>query len=191
MPEPQEVYYLGPITSFHHQVALKLDQIIIDKKLHLIPVDSFEQIFDQVEIGKVGVIACENLISGPIQSNIDYIIQAQFKIIKKIRIPIDFYLAGYNNSNTNQIDTVIGHSQAFIQTSEYLKSVLPNAIRIQTSSNSRAAEIISQDELPRQAALCNQASIEHFGLKVLASKIQNNKDNWTEFWVISSPKFEI
>jgi chorismate mutase/prephenate dehydratase len=183
MTQPEELYYLGPITSFHHQAALVYSKGYT-QPLSLNAVDSFQQIFEQVMIGNTGIIACKNLISGPIQTNIDYISKAKFQILDKIIIPIDFYLAGINNAEFTTIDTVFGHDQAFIQNSQFLESQLPNSIHIITSSNSRGAEIVAQDQIPRQGALCNLVSIEHFGLQALASEIQNQADNWTEFWVI-------
>jgi len=183
--ESPDIYYLGPITSFHHQVAQIWQKTIIHTT-KLIPVDSFEKIFEQVRLGNFGIVACLNLISGPIQSNIDTINNSHFLILQKIRIPINFNLASAQHSQIDKIDTILGHNQAFLQTKEYITNHFPLAKLIPTSSNSRAAEIVSQGALQNQAALCSLASAKYFDLQVLTSNIEDDASDWTEFWVLRS-----
>jgi len=92
-------------------------------------------------------------------------------------------LLGLPNSNLTDILSASSHPQALAQCSEFLKQhhIKPIA-RIDTA---KSCEDIIKTADPSQGAIASSLAAEIYGLKILASDIENAANNTTRFLIMS------
>jgi prephenate dehydratase len=82
------------------------------------------------------------------------------------------------------IKKIYTHPQAFGQCEIFLCAYLKGVERIDTSSTSKAAEMVKQDISGTSVAIASQVASEIHHLDVLAKAIEDRADNTTRFFVI-------
>lgn len=88
------------------------------------------------------------------------------------------------SGSLKHIKKIYTHPQAFGQCEIFLSAYLKGAERIDTSSTSKAAELVKQDTSGRSVAIASQVASEIHHLDVLAKAIEDRADNTTRFFVI-------
>ena len=83
-----------------------------------------------------------------------------------------------------QIKTLYSHPQAWTQCTPFLTKHLAHAERIDTSSTSKAAQLVASDNSGTSAAISSSTAAEVFGLDILAEGIEEAKGNTTRFLII-------
>jgi chorismate mutase / prephenate dehydratase len=167
--------YLGPEFSYHY-----LATQLIDSDFELISCSSFEQIFEQVEIGNYGLIAVQNKIVGRLKDNYKRIIDKKLLVEQIVKLPIDHCLIGLNGSKSNLITKVYSHPIAIAQCSNFLEEMYVETV----ASTSQGANLVLQQNNMQIASIGSAEIANHLNLTVLNNQIQNELDNWTEFWLI-------
>lgn len=84
----------------------------------------------------------------------------------------------------SHIKTLYSHPQAWGQCVPFSKEHLRHAERIDTTSTSKAAELVAQDESGESAAICSPLAAELYGLDVLVPSIEERKGNTTRFLIL-------
>lgn len=177
-----QIGYLGPNGTFSEQAATLYCSDAKYISYHTI--DDVIQAVDKNLI-EVGIVPIENSIEGTVNVTMDTIIfNADIKIIAEIVIPIEQNFLVSKNYNNEQITKILSHPQALAQCREFLNKNYHHAQQIPTSSTSEAAKLVASSNEP-WAALGNLLCAKLYNMKVLYSKIQDNKSNETRFIVIS------
>lgn len=177
-----QIGYLGPSGTFSEQAATLYCSDAKYISYHTI--DDVIQAVDKNLI-EVGIVPIENSIEGTVNVTMDTIIfNADIKIIAEIVIPIEQNFLVSKNYNNEQITKILSHPQALAQCREFLNKNYHHAQQIPTSSTSEAAKLVASSNGP-WAALGNLLCAKLYNMKVLYSKIQDNKSNETRFIVIS------
>jgi len=83
-----------------------------------------------------------------------------------------------------QIKTLYSHPQVWTQCTPFLTKHLAHTERIDTSSTSKAAELVASDTSDTSAAISSITAAEVFGLDILAEGIEEMKGNATRFVII-------
>ncbi len=150
------------------------------------PSFSFEEVFIKVKNGKVdfGVIPIENSLYGSVFESYDLLLQYSLKIVGELNLQINHHFLTAENYKLSQIKKVYSHPQALGQCSKFLKT-LKNAEIIPTYDTAGSALISIQNKDVKSAAIASREASEIYKLKILKSNIQNNKENYTRFLVIS------
>jgi prephenate dehydratase len=86
----------------------------------------------------------------------------------------------------SHVKALYSHPQAWTQCTPFLASALPGRERHDTSSTSRAAELVAEDNSGTSAAICSVLAAELYGLDVLVSNIEEKKGNMTRFLIIQN-----
>lgn len=175
-----KIAFLGPETTFTHQAAIKN----FGKSAEYIPTKSISDVFAEVEKERAdyGVIAIENSTEGIVSYNLDMFIESDLKICAEILLEISQYLLS-RTSNLEKIKRIYSHPQAFAQCRNWLEDHLPNAELIETASTAEAAQKVRKEQM--SAAIASDLASELYGLKIIASRIEDRIDNYTRFLVIS------
>jgi chorismate mutase/prephenate dehydratase len=173
------VSYLGPAFSFSHIAAIKR----FGKSTSYLPVDSIKDVFLEVEKGNAdyGVVPIENSTEGGVNYTYDTFADSELKIISEFLIKIDHCLLT-NATGLDKIKTLYVHPQTRSQCRAYIETYLPKAVVKEVSSNSRAAQLASED--PGTAGIASELAGGEFGVKVFAKAVQDMTDNFTRFFVI-------
>lgn len=177
-----QIGYLGPNGTFSEQAAIFYCSDAKCISYHTI--DDVIQAVDKNLI-EVGIVPIENSIEGTVNVTMDTIIfNSDIKIIAEIVIPIEQNFLVSKNYTNEQITKILSHPQALAQCREFLNKNYRHAQQIPTSSTSEAAKLVASSTEP-WAALGNLLCAKLYDMKVLYSKIQDNKSNETRFIVIS------
>jgi chorismate mutase/prephenate dehydratase len=178
LEKPLTVAYLGPEATFTHQAAIKK----FGHSTNYLPLKTIPDIFAEVSrrTADYGVVPIENSTEGVVTHTLDMLIDSDLKIVAQIILPIQHCLVA-KSAKTN-IRKLYSHPQALAQCRRWIHENLSNVDIIETSSTARAAELAAKN--PDSAAIASALAAEKFGLKILASDIQDSSTNITRFLVL-------
>ncbi|MBQ0003104.1 MAG: prephenate dehydratase [Treponema sp.] len=152
-----------------------------------ISVNSFEDIFKSV-INKefdFGMVPVENSTAGCVYQNYDNFVRYKnVKITGSLILRIEHALLAPQGADINSIKTVYSHPQALYQCYSFLKSKKFN--QRETVSTATAAHIVKEKNDISNAAIASIQNAELYDLKIIKEGIQDNKNNFTRFFIISS-----
>jgi chorismate mutase/prephenate dehydratase len=179
LESPLSVSYLGPegtytqaavYKHFGHQVAARAAAAI-------------DEIFRDVESGAAayGVVPIENSTEGVVTSTMDLLANTPLSICGEVWLPVHHQLLSMHD-RIEDVRMILSHPQSLAQCRRWLDSKLPNVPRMSLASNGLAAKQVA--ETGQGAAIASAAAGELYGLKVLASNIEDDPNNTTRFLVI-------
>ena len=174
------VAVLGPEGTFTEMAALQQFGSSVD----IVQQSRIDQVFSAVETGDVnyGVVPVENSTEGVVSATADLLVSTSLVIAGEIYLPIHQALLGLQPDLT-QLKTVYSHAQSLSQCRLWLLENLPGVGIESVSSNAEAARLASQRE--DCAAIAGENAAMQYGLNVLASHIEDHKNNTTRFLVLS------
>jgi chorismate mutase/prephenate dehydratase len=147
---------------------------------------SFEKLFSAVESGlcDYAILPVENSTAGSVNSVYDLMKKHNFHIVRSARIKIDHNLLAKYGTNLENVKEIFSHEQAIGQCADYLKSL--GDVKVTVCENTAmAAKFVSESERDDVAALSSRQCAELYGLKCLASSVQDRDNNFTRFICIS------
>jgi chorismate mutase/prephenate dehydratase len=180
LEKPLKIAFLGPETTFSHQVAIKQ----FGNSCKFNPCANIESVFSEVELGNsdYGVVPVENSIEGVINRTLDCFVDSPLHICDEAQLAISLFLLS-STADQKKIKTVYSHPQPLAQSRNWLSRNLPGVEQIPASSTAQAAELAKREK--NSAAIAGQLAAEVHGLKVIAKNIQDRAENHTRFLVIS------
>lgn len=146
---------------------------------------TFSDVFSAVDSGEInyGVLPVENSTAGSVSTVYDLILRHRFYIVGALDLPIDYCLAGLNQSEFSDIEKVWSHPQSLSQCANYIAK--NNFDSSPCSNTAVAARDTATEKRLNVAAICSYKAAEEYGLKILDNHIQDNDVNTTRFIVIS------
>lgn len=177
--KPPSVAYLGPEGTFTHSAMLE----VFGGSAAGIPVRSIHDVFVEVETGRAdyGVVPVENSTEGAVTYTLDELMDTELKITAEKYLRVSYSLVSVAK-DMKSIRKLYSHPQSFGQCKEWIRKNLPNVEMHNVSSTSLAAETASWDKF--SAAVTSHASAQIYGLNVLATNIEDSRQNYTRFFVI-------
>ncbi|MEW5954787.1 MAG: prephenate dehydratase [Bacillota bacterium] len=179
----RRIGYLGPAGTFSEEAAARRAK----SGGETMPCSSLEAVFAGLAGGRLdeGVIPVENSIEGGVGAALDLLATSEdLSITGEILLPVEQALLALPGSGIRQIRQVLSHPQALAQCRGYLNSVLPGAETLETSSTAEAARLVAASDGSR-AAVGPIRAAALYGLKVLATGINDCRENVTRFLVVS------
>ena len=172
------IAYLGPEASFTHLAGIKN----FGRQAQYLPAKSIGDVFTEVEKERVdyGVVPIENTTEGMVNYTLDMFMDSDLKICAEILLEVHHNLA--SRTTIDKIDKIYSHVQTVAQCRNFLEEKMPNVKIIELESNSKAAQMASQD--PKSAAIVSTVAAEMYGLNILVSRIEDLTNNYTRFLVI-------
>ncbi len=181
LEEPLTVSYLGPEATFTHQAAIER----FGFSLHYMPEETIEDVFMDVEKERAdfGVVPVENSIEGIVNYTLDMFVDSNVKIVSEIVVDIKHNLLS-KAGTLDEIQAVYSHPNALGQCSKWIKKHLSHVDVFETTSTAKAAKIAERDS--KKAAIGSLAAARIYGLRVLASGIEDKTNNVTRFLVLGN-----
>jgi len=150
-------------------------------EVETLPCKSFKDVFDAVESGtaKYGMLPMENSQAGSINKSYDLLMEYDLRVHGETVLRVRHSLLALGP----EIDVVRSHPQALAQCEGY---ILANGLRIEAGSDTAgSAREISEGQLHGVGAICSKlAAGKYAGLTVVATNIEDNKFNFTRFFVL-------
>lgn len=176
------VAYQGVEGAYSHGAALKY----FGQEASLYHVATWDDAMKEVEEGRAdyAVLPIENSSAGAVTDNYDLLMKYHNYIVAETFLTVNHALLGLPDAQPEDIRTVFSHPQALMQCSEFL-----NANRqwkqISVENTAVAAKKVLEEGDATQAAVASEIAGELYGLKVLSSSINHNKNNTTRFIILS------
>jgi prephenate dehydratase len=152
----------------------------------LVPLKSFQDVFDAAETGKVEyiVVPLENSIEGSINEIYDLLLQTKMNVVGEIYQRVRHCLIA--NRGAKMIRYVHSHPQALAQCRAYLqnKGLMP----VPTYDTAGAAKMIKENKMADSAAIASKRAAEFYDMEILDEGIEDRKNNYTRFLVLSPKK---
>ncbi|MBD3264907.1 MAG: prephenate dehydratase [Candidatus Omnitrophica bacterium] len=173
-----KIAYLGPQGTFTHLAALKK----FGRKSDYIVAESIEDVFDKVERDEsdYGVVPIENSTEGAINYTLDMFLVSSLNICAEVVIDVSHSLLG---SRGRKIKRIYSNPEVFAQCRKWISGSLKEAELISTASTAVAARKTKSDK--QGACIGNKILADIYGLKVLASPVEDSTSNFTRFLIIS------
>ncbi|NHV98701.1 MAG: prephenate dehydratase [Thaumarchaeota archaeon] len=176
-----KVAYLGPGGSFTMEAA---EKYFSGKPYALQPYPTIRSVFKSVEEDEAdyGVVPVENSLEGPVSETLDCLASSSLSIVGEEVLKIAFHLSS-KERRLEDVKIVFSNPHALAQVRMFLDRVMPDARIREVSSTSKAALMAAKTR--GGAAVCSEAAAREYGLRILARNIQDERENYTRFLVLS------
>ncbi|WP_266171959.1 prephenate dehydratase [Dyella subtropica] len=182
--DPLKVGFLGPEGTFSEQAVRKH----FGHAAYGLPLGSIEEVFQEVAAGHAdfGVVPVENSGQGMIQVTLDMFLTSDAKICGEVELRVHQCLHS-QGGRIEDIKRIYAHAQSLQQCKTWLRINLPGVESIAVSSNAEAARLARHAD--DAAAIAGETAGRVYGLKTIASAIEDRADNTTRFLVIGRSLF--
>ncbi len=181
LERPITVAYLGPRGTFSESAALKHFGLAAEG----LPEPSIDEVFRAVESGAAdfGIVPVENSTEGAVGRSLDLMPQTSAKVCGEVIVRIHHNLmARAPAPQIGEVRRVFSHGQSLAQCHEWLNLNMPNAERVAVASNAEAARRAEAEA--GSAAVAGETAADRYGLRILATNIEDEPNNTTRFLVL-------
>ena len=149
--------------------------------------NTHRELVEGVESGKVdfAILPIENSIVGEVRDSIDLINKRNIYIVGEVKHKIEHNLLGIKGSKIDDIKRVYSHEQALMQCSEFLGKY-PEWEKIRMNNTALSAKYIGDTGNKENACIANMETREMYNLELLKPDINNEKENFTRFFIVSN-----
>lgn len=174
-----KIAFLGPEYSYSYLAAVER----FGQDLEFLRVGSIAAVFEEVNRGHAdyGVAPLENSTDGRIADTFEMFLRLpQLRICSEIRLRIHHHLL--SNCEQVEIRRIYSKGQALSQCRNWIAKNVPHASLHEVSSTADAARLALTE--PGAAAVASRQAAVRYGLRIIASDIEDAPDNETRFAVI-------
>jgi prephenate dehydratase len=120
---------------------------------------------------------------GSVFENYDYLLKYKVYVIGELNLHINHFLIASKKYSLTKIKNVYSHPQALGQCSQFIKSL--NKVEIIPSYDTAGSALLASNETSEtSAAITSARAAKIYKMQILKRNIQNNKINFTRFFVI-------
>ena len=176
-----KILFQGSLGAYSHLAALE-----IYPDAEIIPCKTFDECFSKANKNdKIRIIIPEsNRITGNI--GVEYLIfKYRLNIYAEHFHSVQHHLLGLPGTKIKDIKNVYSHGQALSQSSKFIKK--NNLIENVRADTAGSAKYISENKNKSEAAIASKLSAKIYNLDILASNIEDEKENATRFLIMGKP----
>jgi prephenate dehydratase len=154
--------------------------------IEVVPMDTFEQIFQGIETGAVdgGAIPIENSTAGSIYDNYDLLFKWRHPIVGEVKLQISHSLCALPGTKLEDIKEVLSHPQGLAQCSRFFGRN-PQIRSSAFYDTAGSAEEVAKRGDKTVGAIASAYAGKFYGLNILAEGIENLPGvNFTRFYAI-------
>jgi prephenate dehydratase len=182
----KKIAYLGPPGTFTEEA---LDKYVKDTgNIEKSPYATVVEVIKSVDRGEAdeGLVPIENSLEGSVNITQDILtFESEAKIIGEVTIPVKHSLIGKKKIKLQNIKKIISHPHATAQCRRFISTNLKGVEIIAANSTAEAVKILRKEN-DDIAAIGTKTAAKIYGLKIIESDIEDNKDNKTRFVFIGN-----
>ena len=180
LEKPLRVGFLGPEGSFSHLASTRKFGASVEHR----PLADIRAVFQEVVRGHtdLGVVPIENSLGGGVIDTMDCFIENAVCICAEMIVEVHHNLLA--NSAPEEIRIIASKPEIFAQCRNWLATSYPDVQLVPVASSSRAAEMAANEK--GMAAIGSVLASELYGLKLVYTNIEDDPNNMTRFFVIST-----
>jgi chorismate mutase / prephenate dehydratase len=173
--------FQGEIGAYSEEAAFQYFGSSVTVK----PCESLDVVFKLVEQGEVpyGVVPIENSLEGSISRVYDLLLNSSLKVCGELELRIVHCLITNPETNLDMIKNVYSHPQALGQCQTFLRHL--GYEQIPVSDTAGSVKLIKAQKITDGAAIASRRAAEIYGMRILASEIADNMNNFTRFFVLA------
>ena len=158
---------------------------IFGESIEPVSQNTIPDVFNEVETGRAlfGVVPVENSTEGAITYTLDELLDTDLRIISEKFLRISNFLLSLCN-DLKSVKKLYSHPQPIAQCKGWIRNNLPNVEIHRVDSTTQAAEIATWDKF--SAAIAPETTASIYNLNILATNIEDSKQNYTRFLVIGN-----
>ncbi len=147
----------------------------------------FDEVFKLTAQGKAEhcVIPIENSLAGSIYKNYDLLLRHRIKIVREINLRIKHNLIALKGVRFEEIQTVMSHPLALDQCNQFFDD-FHHLVKKSAHDTAGSVKQIVDKGLHTCAAIAGSRAAEAYGGNILMRGIEDNKENFTRFFLLSS-----
>lgn len=176
--------------SFHDEVSQKYFD---EQDLEIVSAESFQvlghRFQNELDID-FAVMAIENNIAGSILQNYRIIRERGFCIIGETYLNIKMNLMVRPGVTIDELTEIYSHPMALYQCTKYLGQYTDIKL-IEYDDTALSAELVARSKSLHIGAIASSRAAEIYDLEVIATGIEDEKKNYTRFFILSRDKMEI
>jgi chorismate mutase/prephenate dehydratase len=174
------VAYLGPPATHTHLACFEY----FGSSVQTQPKDSIQEVFEALEKEKAsyGVVPIENSTEGSVNQTLDGLIESKAMICGEVMIQISHHLLS-RSGRPEDIRMITSHPSALEQCRKWLRKNFLHVEIAEAASTAKAAQMAAEN--PKAAAIASSLAGRLYGLKVVESQIEDYRNNYTRFLIIS------
>ncbi|MGM0366405.1 MAG: prephenate dehydratase [Actinomycetota bacterium] len=177
----EKIAYLGPEGTFTEEA---LDKFLKGyRDIEKIPLPTVIDVIKYVDMGQAheGLVPIENSIEGSVNITMDVLtFESESKIVREITMPIKHSLIGKKGVKAKDIKKIVSHPHATAQCRNYLSTHFPDVEIIAANSTAEAVMKLLETNSDT-AAIGTRIAARLYGLEIIATDIEDNKENRTRF----------
>src|SRR5215470_2707213 len=174
----------GERGAFSHQAALELV-----RGAEVLACATSVQVFEALDSRKAAgaVIPVENTLAGPVGEHLDLLMERNVFIHAELRLRIEHNLIAAPGTRLKEVRKVLSHPVALDQCRNFFRRHrVISAVPFYDTAGS-VKHVVSEG-LRDTAAIASQRAAREYGGKVLKSGLEDDKQNFTRFFLINKNK---
>lgn len=178
----KKIAFQGRCGAYSESAAYHL----FGKDIEVIPVDTFEEIYERIANGSVdgGVVPIENSTAGSIYENYDLLFKWRLSIVAEVKLQISHALCVVPGTKIEELKKVISHPQGLAQCSLFFEQH-PKIEASAFYDTAGSAEAVALAKDKTLGAIASSYAAKVYGLDVLAEGIENLPGiNFTRFYAL-------
>lgn len=180
----KKIGFLGPQGTFSHEAALAYTA---DKPYEIREFSSIQDVISAVKSDVIdeAIVPIENSLEGAVNVTLDALAREDgLYIVDELILPINLNLVVRKGTRLEDIKVITSHPQPLGQCRDYLNRGFQEAVQMEETSTSKAAQLVAAGD-GTCAAITSKAAARLYGLEILDSGIQDAQNNRTRFVIIS------
>ena len=173
-----KILFQGSLGAYSHLAALA-----IYPDAEIIPCKTFDECFSKAnEDDKIRIIIPEsNRIT--VNIGVEYLrFKYRLNIYAEHFHSVEHHLLGLPGTKIEDIKNVYSHGQALSQSSKFIKK--NNLIENVRADTAGSAKYVSENKNKNDAAIASKLSAQIYNLDILASNVEDEKENATRFLIM-------
>lgn len=153
--------------------------------IELIPRRTLLDVFETVDAREAdyAVVPIENSIEGSVNETYDLLINTKSMVCNEIYFRVVHCLISYKDADMSKIRAVYSHPQALGQCRNFLQKNRMEPIPFYDTAGS--VKMLKEFSIENAGAIAGERAAETYDMKILAKGIEDNKNNYTRFLVIT------
>ena len=175
------VAFQGEIGAYSEEAARQF----FGSSLQSQPYENLDDVFKVVERGEVefGIVPVENSLEGSINRVYDLLLDSSLKVCGEVELRVVHCLITCPEAGLDSIKKVYSHPQALGQCQAFLKHL--GCELVPTYDTAGSVKMLKEMGIVDGGAIASARAAEIYGMKIIASEIEDNSNNFTRFFVLS------
>jgi prephenate dehydratase len=177
----------GELGSFSHEAAEAMLP-----RAQVVPCARSLEVFDRVQRGSVdgAVIPIENSLAGSVAEHLDLMLGRQVHIVREFRLRIVHNLIALRGTKLGEVRRVFSHPVALDQCRDlFAKNSRLEPVPFYDTAGS--VKHVVTESLRDAAGIASRRAAEVYAGKILKAGIEDDKRNFTRFFLIERGKIEL